>query len=85
MSLDFKEIINYLAQGKTLSREMSRKTFEYMMNGDATGAQIGAFLMGLRIRGETVDEMTGAVEAMRSKALSISCSSWGSRFMTSAK
>jgi len=71
MSLDFKEIINYLAQGKTLSREMSRKTFEYMMNGDATGAQIGAFLMGLRIRGETVDEMTGAVEAMRSKALSL--------------
>ncbi len=71
MSLDFKEVINYLAQGKTLSREMSRETFEYMMNGDATGAQIGAFLMGLRIRGETVEEMTGAVEAMRSKALSI--------------
>lgn len=71
MSLDFKKIINYLAQGNTLSREMSRETFEYMMNGDATGAQIGAFLMGLRIRGETVDEMTGAVEAMRSKALSI--------------
>ena len=41
------------------------------MNGDATGPQIGAFLMGLRIRGETVDEMTGAVEAMRSKALLI--------------
>lgn len=71
MALNFKEVINYLAEGKTLSREMSRDTFEYMMNGDATGAQIGAFLMGLRIRGETVDEMTGAVEAMRSKALSV--------------
>lgn len=71
MSIDFKEIINYLAQGKTLSREMARDTFEYMMNGDATAAQIGAFLMGLRIRGETVDEMTGAVDAMRGKALSI--------------
>ena len=71
MSLDFKEVINYLAQGKTMSRDMSRGAFEYMMNGDATGAQIGAFLMGLRIRGETVEEMTGAVDAMRSKALGI--------------
>lgn len=71
MSIDFKEVINYLAQGNTLSREKAKATFEYMMNGDASGAQIGAFLMGLRIRGETVDEMTGAVEAMRGKALGI--------------
>ncbi len=71
MSLDFKETIDYLAKGQTMNREMSRDAFEYMMNGDATGAQIGAFLMGLRIRGETVEEMTGAVEAMRSKALGI--------------
>ncbi len=71
MSIDFKDVINYVAQGKTLPRDMAKETFEYMMNGDATAAQIGAFLMGLRIRGETVDEMTGAVEAMRGKALGI--------------
>ena len=71
MSFDFKQIINYLAQGKILTREMSREAFEYMMDGDATGPQIGAFLMGLRIRGEKVEEMIGAVEAMRSKALAI--------------
>jgi anthranilate phosphoribosyltransferase len=71
MPIDFKHLINRLATGETLSRELTRGAFEYMMNGDATGPQIGAFLMGLRIRGETVDEMTGAVEAMRSKALLI--------------
>ncbi len=71
MSLDFKQVINYLAEGNILTREMSRDAFEYMMNGDATGAQIGAFLMGLRIRGESIEEMTGAVEAMRAKALTI--------------
>ena len=71
MAFDFKKLINYLAQGNILSRDMSRNAFEYMMNGDATGPQIGAFLMGLRIRGERVEEIIGAVEAMRNKALTI--------------
>ena len=42
-----------------------------MMSGEATPAQIGAFLMGLRVRGETVDEITGAVEVMRGKMLKV--------------
>ena len=43
-----------------------------MMSGDATPSQIGGFLMALRVRGETVDEITGAVEIMREKMLPVS-------------
>lgn len=71
MPFDFKQIINSLADGELLSRDKARDAFNYMMNGDATGPQIGAFLMALRLRGETIEEITGAVEAMRSKALNI--------------
>lgn len=71
MSLDFKKTIADLADGHILSREEARDAFNYMMNGDATGPQIGAFLMALRVRGERLDEITGAVEAMRSKAATI--------------
>ena len=71
MAFDFKNLIAELADGKVLSREIACDAFKYMMNGDATGPQIGAFLMALRVRGETIDEITGAVEAMRSKALTI--------------
>lgn len=71
MAFDFKKTIAELADGNILSRAQARDAFLYMMNGDATGPQIGAFLMALRVRGEKLDEITGAVEAMRSKALSI--------------
>ena len=71
MSLDFKKKIADLAEGHILSREEARDAFNYMMDGDATGPQIGAFLMALRVRGERLDEITGAVEAMRSKAATI--------------
>lgn len=72
MSPDFKTLINKIACGHVLTRQESRSAFNYMMSGDATGAQIGAFLMGLRLRGETIDEITGAAEAMRAKAHFIS-------------
>jgi anthranilate phosphoribosyltransferase len=42
-----------------------------MMSGEATPSQIGGFLMALRVRGETVDEITGAVEIMREKMLRV--------------
>src|SRR5215475_14636823 len=42
-----------------------------MMSGEVTPSQIGALLMGLRMRGETVDEITGAVTAMRAKMLTV--------------
>lgn len=68
MSPDFKILINKIASGETLSRQETYNAVIYMMSGDATGAQIGAFLMGLRLRGETIEEITGAAEAMRAKA-----------------
>src|SRR6187551_884252 len=64
---DFKTLIGKVATGATLTRDESAKAFDYMMSGEATPSQMGGFLMGLRLRGETVDEITGAVATMRAK------------------
>ncbi len=68
---DFKELIGIVANGESLSRLQAEHAFEIMMSGDATPSQIGGFLMALRVRGETVDELTGAVSVMRSKMLTV--------------
>ena len=67
MSDDLKSLISKAAGGP-LSREEATKAFEVIMSGEATPAQIGGFLMTLRTRGETVDEITGAASVMRAKA-----------------
>jgi len=64
---DFKALIGKVATGATLSREESANAFDRMMSGEATPSQMGGLLMGLRLRGETVDEITGAVTTMRAK------------------
>ena len=64
---DYKTLIGKVATGATLTRDESAKAFDYMMSGEATPSQMGGFLMGLRLRGETVDEITGAVATMRAK------------------
>lgn len=66
-----KPVLAQLADGQTLSVDQSRHAFEVIMSGAATPSQIGAFLMALRLRGETVEEITGAAQVMRAKALSI--------------
>lgn len=66
-----KAILAKLADGASLSEDESEAAFEIIMSGEATPSQIGAFLMGLRMRGETVDEITGAVRVMRAKALPV--------------
>ena len=71
MTHDMKEMIGLIATGATLSVEQSSAVFDIMMSGDATQAQIGGFLMGLRVRGETVDEITGGVTTMRAKMTKI--------------
>ena len=63
----FRALIAKVATGAALSQEESAHAFDKMMSGEATPSQMGAFLMGLRVRGETVDEIAGAVATMRSK------------------
>jgi len=69
---ELKPFIAKVANREALTRDEARQAFEILMSGDATPSQIGGFLMALRIRGETVDEIVGAVETMRSKMLPVS-------------
>lgn len=66
-----KDTIAKLAEKAALSEKQSEETMLQIMEGQATPAQIAAFLMGLRVKGETVEEIAGAVRAMRSKATRI--------------
>ena len=71
MSEDIKPILARVADGATLTATDSERAFEILMAGEATESQMGAFLMALRLRGESVDEITGAVRAMRAKMLRV--------------
>jgi anthranilate phosphoribosyltransferase len=71
VSDDLKGLIAKAAAGQTLTREEASHAFDRMMSGEATPSQMGGLLMALRVRGETVDEITGAVTAMRSKMLRV--------------
>ena len=62
---DFKSYLAALASGAPLARDEARAAFQCILRGEVTSAQLGAFLMGLRMRGETVDEIVGAAQAMR--------------------
>ena len=66
-----KALIGLVAGGEPLSEADAEAAFDVMMSGDATPAQVGGFLMALRVRGETVPEITGAARAMRAKAVAI--------------
>ena len=68
---DFKTLIGKVATGTELTLQESASAFDRMMSGEATPSQMGALLMGLRVRGETVDEITGAVTTMRAKMLRV--------------
>src|SRR6201991_2641195 len=68
---DLKSIIGKVATGATLTRDEAASAFDSMMSGEATPSQMGGLLMALRVRGETVDEITGAVSAMRGKMLRV--------------
>src|SRR5271167_4611687 len=69
--VEIKALIAQVATGAALSREAAFEAFESMMSGEVTPSQIGGLLMALRVRGETIEEITGAVTAMRGKMLGV--------------
>ena len=66
-----QEAIGDLIGGAGLGRARTRAVMDQIMSGQATDAQIGAFLVSLRIKGETIDEIVGCAETMREKATPI--------------
>jgi len=68
---EFKRLLGLVAGGTRLDVEDARLAFDIMMSGNATPSQMGAFLMALRVRGETVDEITGGALTMRAKVLGV--------------
>jgi anthranilate phosphoribosyltransferase len=60
-----------LLEGRPLSREQAREVMDEIMRGEATQAQIGGFLIALRLKGETADEIAGCAEAMRDHVLPV--------------
>ncbi len=67
----FKKLLAFVADGGKLSQAQAEEAFEIIMSGNATPSQMGAMLMALRVRGETVDEIAGAARVMRAKAVPI--------------
>ncbi len=68
---ELKKYIAIAASGRHLTVEEAREAFGIIMSGEATAAQVGGFLMALRVRGEAVAELTGAVSTMRAKMLPV--------------
>jgi anthranilate phosphoribosyltransferase len=66
-SQELRQLIQKVSGGATLSEEEIRTALEQMTAGAATPAQMGAFLMALRVRGETVEEIAGAARMLRAK------------------
>jgi anthranilate phosphoribosyltransferase len=66
-----KEAITSLISGKSLTMDETAAVMEEIMSGEVTPAQFGAFVTALRLKGETVDEITGLAKTMRSKAVPV--------------
>ncbi len=67
----FKEVLAKISEGINLTEKEAKAAMQEIMHGNASDAQIGAYLMGLRMKGETIDEITGSVRAMRDLALRV--------------
>jgi len=68
---DFDTLLSQLANGITLTSDQAESAFEQIMSGGVDPIQIAAFLMALRVRGETVDEIAGGARVLRDRALSL--------------
>ncbi|WP_407648138.1 anthranilate phosphoribosyltransferase [Devosia rhodophyticola] len=69
--MDIKSALNKIADSRDLTGEEMRGVIDIIMSGDATPSQIGAFLMGMRVKGETVGEIAAAVSIMRQKMVKV--------------
>ena len=69
--MDIKRAVQQVLLGHDLKTDEMRKVMTQIMSGKATDAQIGGFLVGLRIKGETVDEIIGAAQIMRELSLTL--------------
>ena len=69
--MDIRQAISRVVEREHLSETEMRGVMTVIMEGEATPAQIGAFITGLRMKGETIDEIVGAVRVMREKATSV--------------
>ena len=63
----FKPLLDAVCAGRSLDREEARTAFDIIMSGEVSPARIAGFLVALKVRGETVDELIGAVTTMRAK------------------
>ncbi len=68
---DLKPYLAKMADGAALSEEDAEAAFDVIMSGNATAGQIGAFLMALRVRGESVSELTGGARILRAKCVKV--------------
>jgi anthranilate phosphoribosyltransferase len=68
-----RAILRHLMRGESLSRKDAALLLDALLDGEATDAQIGAALVALAIKGETVEELAGMAEAMRARATRINC------------
>lgn len=66
-----QDALSQLLDGRDLTREQSREVMDTIMSGDATPAQIGGFLVALRLKGETAEEIAGAAEGMRAHVIPV--------------
>ena len=66
-----QQALGELLEGRDLGRERAHEVMDEIMRGEATPAQIGAFLVALRLKGETADEIAGCAEAMRGHVLAV--------------
>ena len=71
MTFDFKQTLLKICSREDLSREEARAAFLFIMEGQASEAQIGGLLVGLVAKGTTVDELVGAAMVMREKAINV--------------
>lgn len=68
---DFRGLLAKVGNGEPLGIDEAERAFDIMTSGDATPAQMGAFLMGLKVRGETAEELAGGARVLRTKMLRV--------------